>query len=82
MASDPHYVARGLFERLSVGDHSVAFPAVGPKLERTPAMSRWAGRELGADTRRVLAERLKLSAREIDELAADGVVAVAPEARR
>lgn len=82
MASDPHYVARGLFERLPVGDHSVAFPAVGPKLERTPARSAWAGRELGADTRRVLSERLRLGAREIDELVAAGVVAVAPESGR
>jgi crotonobetainyl-CoA:carnitine CoA-transferase CaiB-like acyl-CoA transferase len=59
----------------------VAFPAVGPKLERTPAVSRWAGRELGEDTRTVLRERLGLADEQIDALARDGVVATGAEPR-
>ena len=74
MAADPHYAARGLFERLRVGDHDVAFAATGPKLSRTPAREEWAGRELGADTRAVLAERLGLDDAEIAELARAGVI--------
>ncbi len=74
MAADPHYAARGLFERLPVGAHEVAFPALGPKLSETPARSEWAGRELGADTRAVLQERLGLSDAELDELERAGVV--------
>ncbi|MCM2269587.1 MAG: CoA transferase, partial [Thermoanaerobaculia bacterium] len=77
MAADPHYAARELFERLPVGGRDVAFPAVGPRLSRTPARSEWAGRELGADTRQVLAGRLGLTAAEIDALVAAGVVAAA-----
>jgi crotonobetainyl-CoA:carnitine CoA-transferase CaiB-like acyl-CoA transferase len=76
MAADPHYAARELFERLPVGEHEVAFPAVGPRLARTPARSDWAGRELGADTRRVLRERLGLADAEIDELARERVVGI------
>jgi crotonobetainyl-CoA:carnitine CoA-transferase CaiB-like acyl-CoA transferase len=76
MAADPHYAARELFERLPVGEREVAFPAVGPRLARTPARSDWAGRELGADTRRVLRERLGLADAEIDELARERVVGI------
>jgi crotonobetainyl-CoA:carnitine CoA-transferase CaiB-like acyl-CoA transferase len=74
MAADPHYVARDLFERLPVGQREIAFPAVGPKLSSTPARSDWAGRELGADTRALLGERLGLSDAELDALAKAGVV--------
>ena len=77
MAADPHYEARELFERLAVGAREVAFPAVGPKLSRTPARGEWAGRDLGADTRAVLIGRLGLSEAEVDELVGAGIVAVA-----
>ena len=74
MAADPHYVARGLFERLPVGNREIAFPAVTPRLLETPARSEWTGRELGADTREVLSARLGLAPEEIDELVRAGVV--------
>jgi len=77
MAGDPHYAARGLFEKLAVGDREVTFPAAGPKLSRTPARSRWAGRDLGADTREVLTQRLRLSDSEIDDLERAGIVRTA-----
>jgi crotonobetainyl-CoA:carnitine CoA-transferase CaiB-like acyl-CoA transferase len=76
MAADPHYVARELFERLPVGGREVAMPAVGPRLTRTPARSGHAGRDLGADTRKVLVERLGLTAAEIDELRRTAVIAL------
>jgi crotonobetainyl-CoA:carnitine CoA-transferase CaiB-like acyl-CoA transferase len=76
MAADPHYATRGLFARLPVGGREVAFAAMGPKLSRTPARSDRAGRELGADTRAVLAARLGLADAEIDALARAGVVAI------
>jgi crotonobetainyl-CoA:carnitine CoA-transferase CaiB-like acyl-CoA transferase len=75
MMADPHYVARELFERLPVGEREIAFPTVGPKLERTPARDEWAGRELGTDTRQILRTRLGLADSEIDALAREGVVA-------
>jgi crotonobetainyl-CoA:carnitine CoA-transferase CaiB-like acyl-CoA transferase len=40
----------------------------------TPGAVRFAGRRLGQDTRRVLAERLGLSELQLDELAAKGVI--------
>jgi formyl-CoA transferase len=40
----------------------------------TPGAVRFAGRRVGQDTRRVLAERLGLSAERLDELAAKGVI--------
>jgi crotonobetainyl-CoA:carnitine CoA-transferase CaiB-like acyl-CoA transferase len=40
----------------------------------TPGAVRFAGRRLGQDTRRVLAERLGLSGERLDELAANGVI--------
>ena len=40
----------------------------------TPGLVRFAGRRLGQDTRRVLGERLGLSAERLDELAAQGVI--------
>ena len=75
MAADPHYAARGLFETVADGERSFTLPAIGPKLSRTPARSDWAGRALGADTRAVLAERLRLGDDEIEALVAAGVVA-------
>jgi crotonobetainyl-CoA:carnitine CoA-transferase CaiB-like acyl-CoA transferase len=80
MFADPHYRARGLFERREVNGRMLALPAMTPKLSRTPAAIEWAGRELGADTRAVLRERAGLTDGEIDALAAAGVVAVAPRA--
>jgi formyl-CoA transferase len=44
------------------------------RMLETPGAVRFAGRRLGQDTRRVLAERLGLSEERLDELAANGVI--------
>jgi len=74
MVADPHYQARGLIERVNVGGRPLALPATGPLLSATPARTDFAGRDLGADTRAVLAEKLELSDGEIDLLVGLGAI--------
>ena len=75
MLADPHFAARDAIVEVPHGDRD-RFPMqnVFPKLSDTPGEIRWAGPELGAHTREVLAQRLGLSDSELDALAADGVV--------
>lgn len=74
IAADPHYAARGMFERVELpGGGSVAVPRVTPILSRTPAVTEHGGPELGADNDAVLAE-LGLAAEAIADLRARGVV--------
>ena len=54
MVEDPHFKARGMFESLPVNGETRLMPAVHPRLEQTPASSRWAGPELGQHTDEVL----------------------------
>jgi crotonobetainyl-CoA:carnitine CoA-transferase CaiB-like acyl-CoA transferase len=77
MVADPHYQARGLIESVDVGGRPLRVPATGPRLSATPARTEFAGRELGADTRAVLAEKLELSDGEIDLLVGLGAIALA-----
>jgi len=77
MVADPHYLARGLIESVDVGGRPLRVPATGPRLSATPARTEFAGRELGADTRAVLAEKLELSDGEIDLLVGLGAIALA-----
>lgn len=74
--ADPHYKARGMLvdvEDEVLGPVTVA--GVVPKLSQSAGRIRWAGRDTGADTRAVLAERLGLTPDAIDALAASGVIA-------
>ncbi|MGQ7843400.1 CaiB/BaiF CoA transferase family protein [Granulosicoccus sp. 3-233] len=59
MVQDPHFQARDMFESLAVNGESRLMPAVHPRLERTPASSRWAGPELGQHTDEVLRSWLR-----------------------
>ena len=54
IAQDPHFEARGAFESLPVKGVNRQMPAVHPRLQDTPAQSRWAGPELGEHTSDVL----------------------------
>lgn len=66
---DPHYKARG--NLIEVDDPRLGrlvLPAAVPRLSRTPARFRHAGRALGADNDEILGDLLGLSAGDIDAL--------------
>lgn len=54
IANDAHFLARGTFEPVMVGDEARRVPAVHPRLSKTPAQTHWAGPELGQHTDAVL----------------------------
>ena len=67
--ADEHYRARNML--LEVPDDvldTVTLPGVVPVLSETPGAVRWAGREVGADTREVLARVAGYEDHEIDAL--------------
>ena len=76
--ADPHFVARDMLPSIAhpvLG--SLRHPGIVPKLSATPGAIRHTGPDLGQDTRAVLEQELGLTAQEIDELAAQGVIACA-----
>jgi crotonobetainyl-CoA:carnitine CoA-transferase CaiB-like acyl-CoA transferase len=57
MASDPQFLARGMFEQHHFADGTpVKLPAVSPKLSATPGATRWLGPTLGQHTDQVLGD--------------------------
>lgn len=74
--ADPHYAARGAIARISepaLGNVAMAAPV--PRLSASPGAIRHAGREIGADTERVLRDIAGLSRDEIEHFARAGVIA-------
>lgn len=74
MFNDPHYQARGLFERVEINGRELDIPALVPKLESTPGRTDWAGPSLGENTDAVLEELAGLGSRELEELRKAGVI--------
>lgn len=66
IAEDPHFIARGAFEPVMVDGEQRHLPAVHPKLEATPAVTRWPGPEIGEHTDEVLQDWLGASDAEIE----------------
>lgn len=72
--ADPQIEAHNLirsFMREETEVHTLAFPA---RLSKTPATYRQAPPKRGADTARILADYLGLSAKDIQSLAAQGII--------
>lgn len=80
--ADPQYKARNMLVDIPDDElGSITVAGIVPKLSETPGALRWAGRQRGADTRAVLAERLGLSESELDRLeAADAIASAHAEA--
>lgn len=75
MLKDPHFLARSLFEDCTLPDgSSVKLPTIAPKMSESPGGTEWIGPPLGAHNREVLGDLLGLSERELQELAAEGVI--------
>jgi crotonobetainyl-CoA:carnitine CoA-transferase CaiB-like acyl-CoA transferase len=71
--TDPHFEARGLFERFPVNGRELTIPAIAPRLSATPGRSDWTGPALGAHNAEVFAQ-LGLGEAELAELARAGVI--------
>ncbi|TDH65486.1 hypothetical protein CCR75_003918 [Bremia lactucae] len=78
MMEDPHYQQRNMFEEVEIPDgdnfRKLKVPAILPKLQATPGVSRFAGRKLGQDTRQILQDVLCRSQQEIKRLLHEKVV--------
>ncbi len=74
MMSDPHYLARNMFEQHAFADGTpIKLPAIMPKLSATPGQTRWLGPTLGEHNAEVLGG-LGYDPAAIAQLRADGVI--------
>jgi crotonobetainyl-CoA:carnitine CoA-transferase CaiB-like acyl-CoA transferase len=74
MVEDPHFNARGMFERVSVDGLDLKIPAIVPILNDSPGRTEWAGPEVGAHNAEVLRERLGLGDEDIRILESEGII--------
>ena len=74
MMTDEHFIARGMFETVSVGGKPLKIPALPPLLGDTPGRTDAPGPALGAHTDEVLGGVLGLSAGACAELRAAKVI--------
>lgn len=74
MFNDPHFQARGLFERVEINGKPLDIPAMMPRLGKTPGCTDWAGPEVGSHNKEVLGDILGLGEQEIDELAEQQII--------
>lgn len=74
IAKDPHYLARGMLETLSMQDGtSLMVPGIVPKLSKTPGSRHRLAPALGQDSEAILKE-MGLSDQQIQQLIDQGVV--------
>ncbi len=72
---DPHFVARGLIEHVTVDTgEDVVIPAIAPQLSETPGRTTWPGPPLGAHNDEIYGGVLGLAPDVIADLKARGVI--------
>ncbi|AMY09908.1 Succinyl-CoA:(R)-benzylsuccinate CoA-transferase subunit BbsF [Luteitalea pratensis] len=72
---DPHFVARGLIEHVTVETgEEVTIPAIAPQLSSTPGRTTWPGPPLGAHNAEVYGGMLGLTPEAIADLVTRGVI--------
>lgn len=74
MLADPHYQARGLFERVEIDGKPLKIPAIMPRLENTPGRTEWPGGSIGSHNEEILQGLLSLSDEDLAGLRAEGVI--------
>jgi len=75
LATHPQVRAREMMRPTTLPDGTeVALPAYVPRLTETPGRTTWAGPDLGAHNEEIYGERLGLTAKELGDLAAQGVI--------
>ena len=73
MMTDPHYIARGMFEEVDVNGKALKIPAISPKLSDTPGRTDWPGAQIGAHNQEILGDLLGLSPETLEQLHQDGI---------
>jgi len=73
MMTDPHYIARGMFEEVDVNGEALKIPAISPKLSDTPGRTDWPGAQIGAHNQEILGDLLGLSPEVLEQLHQDGI---------
>lgn len=73
MMTDPHYIARGMFESVDVNGAPLKIPAIAPKLSETPGRTDWPGAQIGAHNKEILGDLLGLNDAQLTELAQQGI---------
>jgi len=73
MMTDPHYIARGMFEEVDVNGKALKIPAISPKLSDTPGRTDWPGAQIGAHNQEILGDLLGLSQEALEQLHQDGI---------
>jgi crotonobetainyl-CoA:carnitine CoA-transferase CaiB-like acyl-CoA transferase len=73
MMTDPHYIARGMFETVEIDGEPLKIPAIMPKLSETPGRTDWPGAKIGAHNAEILGELLGLSEKDLADLSTDGI---------
>ncbi len=74
MFADPHFNARGLFERVEINGKPLSIPAIAPKLSQTPGRTDWPGGNVGEHTSEVLQGILQLSDADLARLKQESVI--------
>ena len=74
MMEDPHYQARGMFERVEIDGKPLQIPAIMPLLEGTPGRTDWPGGDIGSHNNEILGGLLDLSEEDMDKLRSEGVI--------
>ncbi len=74
MMADPHFQARGMFERVEIDGKPLDIPALLPKLTETPGETQWPGAAVGAHNNEVLGELLEMDEASLDGLRQRGVI--------
>jgi crotonobetainyl-CoA:carnitine CoA-transferase CaiB-like acyl-CoA transferase len=65
---DPHFQARGMFERVEIDGKPLDIPAIMPRLAGTPGRTDWPGLDVGSHNREILGEVLGLDDAALDAL--------------
>jgi crotonobetainyl-CoA:carnitine CoA-transferase CaiB-like acyl-CoA transferase len=73
MMTDPHYIARGMFETVEIDGEPLKIPAIMPKLSETPGRTDWPGAQIGQHNAEVLGDLLGLSEDDLNGLSEDGI---------
>ena len=74
MFADPQYLARELFETVSVNDDSLKIPAIVPRLSRTPGRTDFPGPDLGKFNKEIYGSLLGLDSQTLENLESEGVI--------